>query len=153
MWSWTWWIYSHNRRYSHLSQSLRAGYYPARPQTTSSSSYEDQSRSKVNLWLQVRRLHSRRVWSLANNQSTCIRVICLTFLEKPREVFILRLFYFTNFYATVNQNFIFPFSLSKISERVSQSQLPSEISIINASSFKNSKNSLTIFFISSLSDW
>ena len=74
------------------------------------------------------------------------------FLKKPREVSLLRLFYLMKFYATVSQNFIFPFSLSNVSERVSESVFHSEMSIIKASSFKNSANSLTIFFISSLSD-
>ena len=73
-------------------------------------------------------------------------------IEKPREVSFLRLFYLLDFYATVSQNVTFPFSLSNVSERVSQSQFHSEISIINASSFRNSENSFTIFFISSLSD-
>ena len=77
----------------------------------------------------------------------------LTFWKNRGKYLSCGFFYFKNFYATVNQNFTFPFSLSNVSERVSQSQLPSEISIINASSFKNSANSFTIFFISSLSDW
>ena len=55
-------------------------------------------------------------------------------------------------YATVNQNCIFQFSLSNVSECISPSQFHSAISIIKASSLKNSENSLTIFFKYSLSD-
>ena len=76
-----------------------------------------------------------------------------SFSKNRRNIVFCGLFYILKFYATVNQNLILQFSLSNVSLRVSQSVFHSEISIIKASSFRNSANSFTIFFISSLSDW
>ena len=156
LWPRTRWIRSHYWRHAHLPEPFRTGGYPARPRAQTASSDAAQPWSEVHLRLQIRRLHYWGLRSLAADQGSCCCVNsnkkCIlqkTAMCNPLCGFCI----FKKFYATVNQNFILQFSLSNVSEWVSPSVLPSEISMINASFFKKSQNSLTIFFISSLSDW
>ena len=46
---WTWWIYSHNRRYSYLSQSFRTSCYPTFSRTTPITSDVSQPKREVRL--------------------------------------------------------------------------------------------------------